>query len=178
MPDANGSAVATLAASIEAAFERIRTDRMQGVPILNPRLTVAVVGLRPHGEAWLGALVTPWFINLLLLPRSVESQSAWPALLPGTSCAHDFPAGRFEFLVGSEPGVGTFQMCSLFSPVLEFEDQSAARIAADAALSALFEAERAEPPAPPPSTALAGEAACREDLSRRGFLRLTRQETP
>lgn len=165
------SEVTALAASLEAAFDTIRTTRMNGVPILNSRLGVEMLGLRSHGDAWLGVLVTPWFINLVLLPLGEAAAADWRSLRPGTSVPHAFPAGRFEFLVGSEEGIGTFQMCSLFSPVLEFEDQAAARIAADAALQTLFQAEAQS--ALEASQATAGEQEMTQaGLSRRGFLRL------
>jgi [NiFe] hydrogenase assembly HybE family chaperone len=91
-----------------------------------------------------------------------------------------FPAGRFDFLVGEEAGLGRYQMCSLFSPVLEFEDQEAARIAGRAALAALFDAsldddaaKDAKPPASdaaPPGESAARPAAPAAEVSRRGLL--------
>ena len=42
---------------------------MAGVPMLNPALRVQAVGFRHWQSHWLGVLVTPWFMNLMLLPR-------------------------------------------------------------------------------------------------------------
>jgi [NiFe] hydrogenase assembly HybE family chaperone len=50
-----------------------------------------------------------------------------------------FPAGQFEFIHGREDAIGSYWMCSLFSPVFEFADQETAEAAAAAALDALFE---------------------------------------
>ncbi len=58
----------------------------------------------------------------------------------GTKLTRQFPAGAFEFIRASEDGIGPYQMCSLFSPVLEFESQEAALATADASLRALFDA--------------------------------------
>ena len=90
-------------------------------------------------------LVTPGSINLMLLPLGDTQRSAWAGLAPGTAAKHRFPAGQFEFLVGEEDDLGRTQMCSLFSPVLEFEGHDAARVAAEAALEALLDPGLDEP---------------------------------
>lgn len=125
---------------LEAVFARIQSERMTGVPILNPRLEVEAAAQRDWNGHSLSVLITPWFINLMLLPETEEGVAAFAALKPGANVLHKFPAGRFEFIVGEEGELGRYQMCSLFSPVLEFEDQEAARTAAVAALDALFDA--------------------------------------
>ncbi len=129
-----------LTRGLEAAFRKIERERMSGVPILNPALRVAATGMRPFSGAWLSVLVTPWFINLMLLPGSEEDASAWSRVPAGTKLKRQLPAGAFEFICGAEDGIGPYQMCSLFSPVLEFENQDAAMAAAEAALAALFDA--------------------------------------
>ncbi len=135
MPDAPAAAE-----ELERVFRRIHETRMDGVPILNPQLQVEVVGVRSWNGCSLAVLVTPWFINLMLLPATVEQAAAFAALPLGTKQLHRLPAGRFEFIVGEEADLGRYEMCSLFSPVLEFESQEAARLAAAAALEALFDA--------------------------------------
>lgn len=179
MPEA-----ADIAATLERTFARIEAERMRDVPILNPRLAVEAVGFRGWQGKWLGVLVTPWFINVMLQPGSEAMATDWAGLTPGASVQHRFPAGDFPFLVGEEAGIGRYQMCSLFSPVLEFEDQAAARIAAEAALAALLapptdtpgerpDTERTSPPGADAGKAIDPEQdARRPDLqvSRRGFL--------
>jgi [NiFe] hydrogenase assembly HybE family chaperone len=118
------------------AYERIWHTRMQGLAFLNPDLRIEAVGFRPWEGAWLGALVTPWSLNLLLLPGEGE----WNSLAAGSERFVTFPAGRFRFIAGHEAGLGESHSCSLFSPVLEFADHEAARLTAEAALGALFEA--------------------------------------
>ncbi|MCZ7595046.1 MAG: [NiFe]-hydrogenase assembly chaperone HybE [Hyphomicrobium sp.] len=160
----------TIAARLEAAFAKIEAERMDGIPILNPRLKVEAVGTRDWNGDWLSVLITPWFINLMLLPGTDEWAAVWADLPLGSRLAHTFPAGRFDFLVGEEEGIGRYQMCSLFSPVLEFEDQEAARIAAEAALEALFDAriDESREPGGEPDAPRDDE---REDASRRGISR-------
>jgi [NiFe] hydrogenase assembly HybE family chaperone len=130
-----------IARELETAFSRVHKERMNGIPILNPRLHVEAIGTRAWGGYWLSVLVTPWFINLMLLPQDDGEAPVWDSLATGEKILQRFPAGRFEFIAGEETGLGRYLMCSLFSPVLEFEDQEAARIAATASLEALFDAE-------------------------------------
>ena len=132
---------AAAAQRLEDAFVLIHETRMQDIPILNHRLAVEAVGFRPWEDDFLGILITPWFINLVLFPGSAERAASLLKTKLRDSLSHTFPAGRFSFILGEEEGLGRFQMCSLFSPVLEFEDQEAARLAAEAALSALLEGE-------------------------------------
>ena len=42
---------------LETTFERIRTERMAGMSMLNPALAVAAVGFERQGNEWRGALV-------------------------------------------------------------------------------------------------------------------------
>lgn len=144
-------------ARLQAAFTHIHETRMNGVPILNSRLKVECAGTREWNDHWLTVLITPWFINLMLLARSSEQSSAWSTLSIGSKMLQRFPAGRFEFIVGEESDLGRYLMCSLFSPVLEFEDQEAAQIAANAALDTLFNAD-IDDPAPGPEQSSEKEA--------------------
>ncbi|AGK57344.1 rubredoxin [Hyphomicrobium denitrificans 1NES1] len=139
MPEAAGNAQ-HISGRLEDAFRRIEAERMNGVPILNPRLNVEAIGERQWNGLRCLVLVTPWFINLMLFPMTQEQGEAWSKLAMGSSVSYRFPAGRFDFLVGDEDGLGRYQMCSLFSPVLEFESHEAAQIAARAALDAIFDA--------------------------------------
>ncbi len=122
---------------VTEAYERIWRTRMRDLAFLNPNLRVEAVGFRAWEGQWLGALVTPWSLNLLLLPGEGE----WTSLGAGSERFVTFPAGCFRFIAGHEAGLGESHSCSLFSPVLEFTDPEAARLTAEAALAALFEEE-------------------------------------
>jgi [NiFe] hydrogenase assembly HybE family chaperone len=125
---------------LERAFGRIERERMRDVPILNPRLQVEAVGFQPFQGHWIGILVTPWFLNALVLPGT---GAEWPARKVGDAHIWPLPIGNCEFIAGHEEEIGEYHLCSLMSPVLAIEDQEAARIAAQAALDTLL-----APPAP------------------------------
>jgi [NiFe] hydrogenase assembly HybE family chaperone len=109
----------------------------------------------------LGALVTPWFINLVVLP----GDGAWRSVRPTESVWYGFPSGRFQFIAGDEPGLGEYHACSLLSPVLEFADHETARETARVAIESLFDPTLLGEKAPAPD----GDQP--ESVSRRNFLR-------
>jgi [NiFe] hydrogenase assembly HybE family chaperone len=152
-------------ARVEHVFGRIHATRMQGLPFLNPALRVEAVGFRRWDGRWLGVLITPWFMNLLLLP---DADAAWRHVRHGDSIGYVLPAGVFEFIGAHEPALGDYQSCSLFSPVFEFADQDGARATALAALAALFSAQAQAGAEGPGTPAPAAEPA---PVSKRDFLR-------
>lgn len=123
-------------ARLEAAFREIHTAQMRGLPIVNDALAVKAVGFRRHGERWLGALVTPWFLNIVLLPGEGDD---WSGLVPGAKELIEFPSGRYEFVHANRKGVGAYKACSLFSPMFEFASILQATETASAALVSLFD---------------------------------------
>ena len=133
-------AAAAIAEKFESAFERIRAERMEGVPILNPALSVALTGLTQWNGYLAGVLVTPWFVNLVL----IGGDDGEAGIASGAKKSFLFPAGPFEFIRSHEDGLGGFWMCSLFSPVFEFPDQETARAVAEASLAALMDRESGE----------------------------------
>lgn len=134
-PSSPAQPVETIA-KLEAAFREIHTAQMRGMPIVNDALAVKAVGFRRHGGRWLGALVTPWFLNLVLLPGDGDD---WSALIPGAKELIEFPSGRYEFVHANRKGVGAYKACSLFSPMFEFASMLQATETASAALVSLFD---------------------------------------
>ncbi len=134
-PSSPAQPVETIA-KLEAAFREIHTAQMRGMPIVNDALAVKAVGFRRHDARWLGALVTPWFLNLVLLPGDGDD---WSALIPGAKELIEFPSGRYEFVHANRKGVGAYKACSLFSPMFEFASMLQATETASAALVSLFD---------------------------------------
>jgi [NiFe] hydrogenase assembly HybE family chaperone len=158
---------ASPAASLAALYAEIGRTRMAGLPIVNPALEVEAVDFAPWSHHWLGVLVTPWSMNLVLMPRERDH---WQTLRSGEVLDYTFPAGVFGFIAHDEPPLGALQTCSLFSPMFEFADQETARLAASAARAALFDASHRETT----STDAAPEVPA--PMTKRDFLRLGQHE--
>jgi [NiFe] hydrogenase assembly HybE family chaperone len=155
---------------LERAFRRVQVERMQDVPILNPALEVAAIGFREWQGYRLGILLTPWFMNLILLPGENEP---WPELHLGDTRMYSFPSGSFEFLLGDQEEIGRYLSCSMLSPVFEFEEQATAVAAAEEIMRLMLEPPQpdAAPDAPEDASTPARVARPDAAMSRRGFLR-------
>lgn len=125
---------------VEQTFRNIHRERMQGLPFLNPALEVEAVGFTPWGNGYIGVLITPWFINLMLLPTN----KARGDLQVGGKVSHRFDSGAYEFTVGEEPDIGCYQMCSLFSPAQAFADHAAAVATAHEVMRGLMDSNNRE----------------------------------
>lgn len=138
------------APELVAVFEEIARTRMADVPICNPAVQVEALGFsRTPAGHWAGAMLTPWALNLLCLPGQIEG---WPTLPACSKFDWHFPSGDYEFTVAEEASLGIYHLCSLFSPVFEFETHEQARLTALAAAHALFAAPMVPvEPAPAPS---------------------------
>lgn len=157
------SASASPAPRLEAAFTRIWKTRMQGLGFLNAALRVDAVGFREWEGEWLGVLVTPWSMNLVLMPAGSGGSMA----AAGSERFVRFPAGRFLFISARDAELGEYHACSLLSPVGQFADHETARATAEAALVALF-----DPANVPGEEALAPRGPARPaGATRRDFLR-------
>jgi [NiFe] hydrogenase assembly HybE family chaperone len=128
---------------LAAAFEQIHQQRMLGLPILNPALRVAVIGGRRWQDDWLGVLITPWCMNLVLLPGPASVRRPGPV---GSTLCIRLPAGTFELIASHEPDIGPFAACSLFSPMQGFADQPSAVAVAETVIAGLFEPQQTDMP--------------------------------
>jgi [NiFe] hydrogenase assembly HybE family chaperone len=161
---------------LNAAFRAI-ARRMDGLNFVNPAIEVEAVAFAPWESHWLGAMVTPWCINLMLLPRDA---SGWTSLPQGRKLRYAFPAGEYEFISSRDDAVGEYQMCSLISPVLELPDHATACEVAALARAALLDPANAPVPdvpkpdegaelPPGPIARIREQAAA--PMSKRDFLR-------
>jgi [NiFe] hydrogenase assembly HybE family chaperone len=133
---------------------------MKGLPIYNPALIVEALGFREHAGRLCGVVVTPWFMNLTVLPAAADAE-AWRL---GDTVRLAFPFGEYDFMLSELEGVGLIGTCSLFSPMNDFTDHEAARIAGEAIGRGLFEPDEAQQPA------AAAEPAAPQPISRRALL--------
>ena len=150
--------------AVEEAFFRIQQDQMADVPILNPALSVEAVGFQRWQGHWLGIVVTPWCMSMLLVPGSSEN---WVSTGENKRRFVRFPAGDFAFLGSEEAELGEYQSCPLFSPMGKFSTQSEATMTARASLIALLTV-----PQSAQGEKEVEKAAGEPSLSRRRFLAL------
>ena len=147
---------------------RAAADRMRGLGFVNPALRVEAVGFAPWQGAWLGVMVTPWCMNLVLAPRD---PALWIPLVAGAKRTYRFPAGEYEFVGAQDDAVGDYQVCSLLSPLLEYDDHETARLVATLAREALFDPAHADPSAISPGPLARVAANLDAPMSKRAFLR-------
>ena len=139
---AEAEALKAAVAKLESAFREIHSATMRDTPFLNHALDVQAVGFAAWEGHRVGVLITPWFMNLILLPGSGED---WSGLTPGEKEVVAFPSGAYEFLHNVRPEIGGYKACSLFSPMAEFKSREEAAAVAAAVLPALLDpANRAE----------------------------------
>jgi [NiFe] hydrogenase assembly HybE family chaperone len=142
-------AARAIGAKLAAVYAEISAGPMRDVPICNTDLGVEAIGFRAQDEAAVGIVVTPWFMNLVVVDESAPEQ--------GQASVLALPAGDVACVGGLLEGFGGLRACSLFSPMFDFPDTATARQVAAETLALLFTA-----PAPP-------EAA--PGLDRRALLR-------
>lgn len=116
-------------------FVHIGETRMRDLPIYHRRLQVEAVNFQPWAQGWLGVLITPWFMNVIVLPRDKDR---WRSLAPGYRLVQKFPSGEQAFVVGEDEELGSYLFRSLASPMRHFSSQDAARSAARGALQRLM----------------------------------------
>jgi len=138
-------------ADLVARYEAIFDTRMRDLPIVNPRLEVEAVGFERWEDQDLGILITPWFMNLVLLPDSGRLAD----LPQGDRIECRFPSGPCELTVYHDEELGSYLAAVLFRTVADFPDQAIARAIAEEALAQIL-TEPPEKETPP--------------LSRRGLL--------
>ncbi|WP_200932570.1 [NiFe]-hydrogenase assembly chaperone HybE [Pseudorhodoferax sp. Leaf267] len=150
-------------AALVALYQHIAATRMHGMPLLHPGLQVAAVGFEPEPPqdhalpAAMGVLLTPWFMNLVWLPLARLHR---PERL-GLSSSRYVGPHCFAFIGMHDEGLGSYAVCSLFSPVLVFEDQAAALATARSVLHSLRAHAKAPVEAPGRRSFLLGQGAAR-----------------
>ncbi len=129
-------ALATSAESLERRYHAIYDERMQGMPIINPRLQVECTGFREFDDGEVGILVTPWFMNLVFL----QSDAPWSSEPQGTFHTLTFPSGPIEFTLCHDDEIDSFLSAVLFSDMGDFPDQQMALEISAQVMHDLFEA--------------------------------------
>lgn len=148
---------------LRETFEALRRTEADELPPSNPALCVDVVGWRQWSGEWLGIVVTPWSMLLLILPGgggrfrplTGEERQCWA-----------LPSGDYEFSGGIDERLGAYQRCALFTSMDSFDTQAAALEVARTVMDNLMQPRVAAPSAA--ATSVADEPP--QPLSRRAFL--------
>lgn len=130
----SGSARLEQRVSDIAEAYRAVDSRMRALPVHNPSLAVETVGFRRVEDEIIGVLVTPWCMNLMIVPLDPDA----PTRTEGSKRMRSLPSGTYEFTAGRMAGIGAIETCSLFSPMDRFDDAAVARLVADHAISGAF----------------------------------------
>ena len=104
-------------------YRDVYEKTFRDLPIVNSALDIEAVDFRPLEEHELGVLITPWFMNLVLLPGTVR----WDDRPQGDACTVELPGGSVDFRVSHEQALGTLLSAALYSTVADFPDQEIAR---------------------------------------------------
>ncbi len=129
---------------LAAMYRRIWETSMHDMPFVNRELTVEVVGFQRWRGDWVGAAISPWFLNLFVLPGGGE---LWSDLPSGERCNIAFPVGELEFIADDDVAaeIPAYQYCALITQVSQFASQEAARAVAAEALKMIFVAPPVAP---------------------------------
>jgi len=123
-------------------FTRIGEERMKDIGLYNHALKVETVGFR-RWDNWLaGIVVTPWFMNFMLLPTEPGQITG----NVGTKTHLDMPRGDITFTIGEVEEIGPYLSSSLYSPMGRFDAQAVAVTTAWAAVDKYFKVPEAEEP--------------------------------
>ncbi|WP_375751792.1 [NiFe]-hydrogenase assembly chaperone HybE [Vibrio sp. HN007] len=114
---------------IEEVFGQIHQNQMNEMPFVNEKLQVKAVGFSEYEGDWLGVLLTPWTLSIMLLPGEDRD---WREFDIGEKVGIRLPAGDYNFIYGEHENLGHYLSCSVQSPVQDFTSQEdALRVAGD-----------------------------------------------
>lgn len=137
-------------------------------PAVNPLLTCRAVGFSHYRGDWLGVLITPWFVDLFLLPGG---GSLWGDIPAGQRRYVELPQGTVPFIAADDPKIGPYQYSPLVAPASAVPDMAAAMKLAHEVMRGIS----GEVSSPATSTDTTEErlmkSANPEINSRRGFFR-------
>jgi [NiFe] hydrogenase assembly HybE family chaperone len=131
-------------------FSGILRTRMNGIPVVNEHLYVSARHFCKWHNDYVGVLITPWFMNLILIPATNKRAREFSEYRVGSKHHLSFPSGSYEFTLGAEDRIGTYLACSLFSPMFDFADQNTAEDTAEAVFAGLMDSGNREILTPEP----------------------------
>lgn len=121
---------------LEEYFGDIYQKHMKSLELCHQSLRVQAVGFQQWEGQWIGVMITPWFMNLMVIP---QDESLWPDMKEGKGheLYLEFPYGVLTFEPRLDADIGKHLVCSLASPMDKFSDQKEAVAVANEVLQML-----------------------------------------
>lgn len=114
MQSANSGFQLNPAAQLECAFQQVGDGEMAQLPFFQPQIPVRACGFQLFEQQWIGSLLTPWMLSLVVLPGPDQT---WQQRAIGDKLALVLPCGNVNFTVGQIEGCGQYLASSLMSPL-------------------------------------------------------------
>lgn len=99
---------------VQQVFEHIHRTEMAEMPFCQPGIEVVCAPFQQQEGSWLGAVLTPWMMSLLILPGA---DSDWPERQLGSKIGLALAGREYTFTVGEHEQLGQYLACSLMSPL-------------------------------------------------------------
>ncbi|RJT28066.1 hydrogenase-2 assembly chaperone [Buttiauxella izardii] len=99
---------------LEKAFQTVAESQMCQLPFYRAHIPVRACGFQLFEHQWLGCMLTPWMLSLLVLPGPGQ---VWTTRTVGEKLALTLPCGNVRFTVGEMDGCGQYLASSLMSPL-------------------------------------------------------------
>jgi [NiFe] hydrogenase assembly HybE family chaperone len=116
-------------------YRETAQPKMRGLPMYNAELQIEAVGFALRDGRLTGVLLTPWCMNLVVLP---DESDKWHKLPHGKTVDIEFPSGRHNCLLSAPEGIVPHLSLPLFTTVQDFADQDTARRVAEETLRLLY----------------------------------------
>ena len=144
-------------------------ERTEAAGPVNHLLNCASIGFARCQGDWLGVVITPWFMDLVLLPGG---GNLWGDIPAGQRRYVDLPQGTVAFTAAEEACLGAYQHASLVATVASLPDMAAAVALANQVMFGI-RGDAIHDVAPPTARPDPGAGSIEGPgvPSRRGFLR-------
>ena len=100
-------------ALLETAFQAIADGEMQDLPFFQPQIPVRACGFQLFERQWVGTILTPWMLSLLVLPGP---EQVWQPHAVGDKLALSLPCGSVR-LISARRLATAWETVRLFWPI-------------------------------------------------------------
>lgn len=108
---------------LEIVFNDIHANQMHELPFVNKKLKVKAVGFSLYESDWLGVLLTPWTLSIILIPGP---NRVWQSRTVGDKIGIRLPSGDYSFTYGAHEQLGNYLASSIMSPLQDMKNQAVA----------------------------------------------------